>query len=49
MSHQPYEDCKSLEIDKVVEWKIGSLIYWDRSRIHSSDNFLVNNVLTKLL
>ena len=47
MSHQPYEDCKSLEIDKVVEWKIGSLIYWDRSRIHSSDNFLINNVLNK--
>ena len=47
MSHQPYEDCKSLEIDKVVEWKIGSLIYWDRSRIHCSDNFLINNVLNK--
>ena len=47
MSHQPYEDCKSLEIDKVVEWKIGSLICWDRSRIHSSDNFLINNVLNK--
>ena len=47
MSHQPYEDCKSLEIDKVIEWKIGSLVYWDRSRIHSSDNFLINNVLNK--
>ena len=47
MSHQPYEDCRSLEIDKVVEWKIGSLIYWDRSRIHSSDNFLINNVINK--
>ena len=47
MSHQPFEDCKSLEIDKAVEWKIGSLIHWDRSRIHSSDNFLVNNVLNK--
>jgi len=47
MSHQPYEDCTSLEIDRVVEWKIGNLIYWDRCRIHSSDNFLKNNVLYK--
>jgi hypothetical protein len=47
MSHQPYEDCKSLVIDKVIPWKIGSLAYWDRTRIHSSDNFLKNNVLSK--
>lgn len=49
LSHQPYEDCKSLEIDKVVETKIGSLIYWDRVRIHSSDNFMKNNVKSKTL
>jgi hypothetical protein len=47
MSHQPYEDCKSLKIDKVVEWKIGSLVHWDRCRIHSSDNFIKNGVLYK--
>ena len=47
MTHQAYEDCKSLEIDKVVSWDIGSLIYWDRTRIHSSDNFLKNNVISK--
>ncbi len=47
MSHQPYEDCKSLKIDKVIEWKIGSLVHWDRCRIHSSDNFIKNGVLYK--
>ena len=47
MTHQPYEDCKSLEIDEVIEWEIGKLIYWDRCRIHSSDNFLKNNVVQK--
>ena len=47
MTHQPYEDCKSLEIDKVISWEIGSLITWDRSRIHCSDNFLKNNVISK--
>ena len=47
MTHQPYEDCKSLEIDKVISWEIGSLITWDRSRLHCSDNFLKNNVISK--
>ena len=47
MTHQPYNDLAGLEIDKAVEWKIGSLVYWDRCRIHSSDNFLKNNVLFK--
>ncbi len=47
MTHQPYEDCKSLEIDKVINWEIGSLLTWDRSRIHCSDNFLKNNVISK--
>ena len=47
MTHQPYEDCESLKIDKVMSWDVGSLIYWDRTRIHSSDNFLKNNVISK--
>ena len=47
MTHQPYEDCQSLEIDKVISWEIGSLLAWDRSRLHCSDNFLKNNVLSK--
>ena len=47
MTHQPYEDCQSLEIDKVISWEIGSFITWDRSRLHCSDNFLKNNVLSK--
>ena len=49
LSHQQYEDCKSLELDKAIETKIGSLIYWDRTRIHSSDNFIKNNVKSKTL
>ncbi len=49
LTHQPYEDCKSLEIEKVVETKVGNLIYWDRTRIHCSDNFIKNNVKSKTL
>ncbi len=47
MTHQPYGDCQSLEIDKVISWEIGALLTWDRTRIHSSDNFLKNNVVSK--
>ena len=49
LTHQPYEDCKSLEIEEVVETKVGNLIYWDRTRIHCSDNFIKNNVKSKTL
>ena len=49
LSHQQYEDCKSLELDEAIETKVGSLIYWDRTRIHSSDNFIKNNVKSKTL
>ena len=49
LTHQPYEDCKSLEIDKIVETEVGKLAYWDRVRIHSSDNFMKNNVKSKTL
>jgi len=49
LTHQQYEDCKSLELDKAIETKIGNLIYWDRTRIHSSDNFIKNNVKSKTL
>jgi len=47
MTHQPYEDCQSLEIDKVISWEVGSIYTWDRSRIHCSDNFLKSNVISK--
>jgi hypothetical protein len=47
MTHQPYEDCLGLEFDVALPWEKGSLMIWDRVRIHSSDNFLKNNILNK--
>ena len=47
MTHQPYEDCSGLELDKAIGWEPGALIYWDRVRIHSSDNFLKNGIKSK--
>ena len=45
MSHQPFEDLKGMEIEKVFKWKPGSLFIWDRVHIHSSDNFLKDGKL----
>ncbi len=47
MTHQPFEDCMGLEIDKALAWESGSLLCWDRTRIHSSDNFLKNGIHSK--
>ncbi len=47
MTHQPYDDCKSLEIDKAFSWEPGNLLVWDRVRIHCSDNFLKNGIDNK--
>jgi len=47
MTHQPYNDCKSLVIDQALSWEPGSLLFWDRVRIHSSDNFLKNGIKSK--
>ena len=47
MTHQPFEDCKGLEIDTAFSWEPGSLLTWDRVRIHSSDNFLKNGITSK--
>ena len=47
LSHQPYEDLADLVIDTIYEWEIGDMVVWDRSLIHSSDNFLINGLIEK--
>jgi hypothetical protein len=47
MTHQPYEDCDGLELDVALSWEPGALLVWDRIRIHSSDNFLINGIDNK--
>ena len=47
LTHQPYEDCDGLEIDCALSWEPGSLLIWDRVRIHCSDNFLLNGIDNK--
>ena len=48
MSHQPYEDLRDLEIHTIYKWNLGDILTWDRSLIHSSDNYLINGVDHKI-
>lgn len=48
LSHQSIDDFKGLTIDLNYKWKPGEALIWDRTRIHSSDNYLINGVKKKL-
>ena len=38
------EEIKNLfQIDKVLEWKSGNLIWWDNTQWHASNNFNTTN------
>ena len=47
-SHMPYEFLEGLEIDNVYKWTPGSCVTWDQNALHCADNFLNNNIKTKL-
>jgi hypothetical protein len=47
LSHLKDEDLECLTVGTVAEWKFGSIIYWDERLLHTSDNFLKNNINSK--
>jgi len=47
LGHLSTEDLECLTVHTILEWKFGSLIYWDSSLLHTSDNFTKNNVTSK--
>lgn len=47
MGHQPVEHLEYVSLLAAIPWTVGSVIYWDRHLLHSSDNFLANGVLEK--
>jgi len=47
LGHISSEDLECLTVHTIAEWKFGSLIYWDSSLLHTSDNFTRNNVTSK--
>lgn len=48
LSHMPYEFLEGLEIDNIFKWVPGDAVIWDQSALHCADNFLKNNIKTKL-
>ena len=48
LTHQPYEDLTSLEVDKIIEWNPGDIITFDRTTIHCASNFLKEGVSEKM-
>ena len=48
LSHIPLDALAGMEVDMVYRWQIGSALIWDRTAMHSSDNFLLNKVKCKL-
>ncbi len=47
-SHMPYEFMEGLEIDNIYKWTPGSCVTWDQNALHCADNFIKNNIKTKL-
>ena len=48
LTHEDYDDFRGLKFWKAIKWKIGNAIIWDRSVIHSSNNFLKYKAYTKI-
>ena len=48
LTHQPIKDYYGLEVDLNYKWVLGDILIWDRTRIHTSDNYLINGAKKKL-
>jgi hypothetical protein len=48
LSHLDYDSLSSLEIDTIFKWKPGSAFIWDRNNLHTSSNYIKDNVQNKL-
>ena len=48
LTHEDYADFNGLKFWKAIKWKVGNAIIWDRSIIHSSNNFLKHKAFSKI-
>lgn len=39
LTHHDYEDLYDLEVDLIYKWNIGDMLVWDRTMLHSSDDY----------
>lgn len=47
LTHLPHYHKDKLSIDTIFPWKKGSLLIFDRNRLHCSDNFLARGLISK--
>lgn len=47
LSHNNPEILKKLTLRQIYQWSLGSLIYWESTLIHDSDNFIKNGYSSK--
>lgn len=47
LSHIPDEDLECLTVQNVLQWQLGSVIHWDETLLHCSDNFTNNGIKSK--
>jgi len=48
LSHIPYNYLKSLKIAKIFDWNPGSALVWNRTKLHTSNNYIKDGVKEKL-
>lgn len=47
MSHETEDRLEHVSLFQSFKWHVGSVIYWDRKLLHSSDNFLAKGITEK--
>jgi len=47
LSHCKWDDVQKVSIKEIFEWQRGKAVTWDRNLLHTSDNFIKNNVKVK--
>ena len=47
LGHLRRDDLECLTVQNIVNWKTGSVICWDESLLHASDDFLNNGITSK--
>jgi hypothetical protein len=48
MSHCQWEDAQKVSIKEIFAWERGRAVTWDRTLLHTSDNFIKNGVDIKI-
>ena len=48
LTHQPIEDFQSLKIDTLFKWSIGDMLVWDRTKLHSSNDYSKYGIKRKI-